>query len=119
MVQELGQNEKSALTSLRGVLAHVREVDPEMPAQTLLTLLEVADKPGITMRDLQDRLGLSSAAVSRIISRLSEWEKHEVPGLNYVDRRSNPVDRRYQIVEPTAKGLSFIRKVLNNIRKHQ
>jgi uncharacterized membrane protein len=73
---ELDKSEKPTLAGLRGVVTAAREVDPEMPAQTLLALLEVANEPGITMKDLQDRLGLSSAATSRVISRLSEWERH-------------------------------------------
>jgi DNA-binding MarR family transcriptional regulator len=109
---EMEKSEKPMLAGLRGVITAAREVDPEMPAQTLLALLEVANEPGMTMKDLQEKLGLSSAATSRVISRLSEWEKHGVAGLNYIDRRHNPHDRRYQIVSLTPKGMSFIRKLL-------
>lgn len=112
MAQELDKNEKAALSGLRAVVNASREVDPEMPAQTLLAILEIANDPGMTMKDLQDKLGLSSAATSRIISRLSEWERHGTPGLNYIDRRHNPMDRRYQIVSPTPKGLAFVRKLV-------
>jgi DNA-binding MarR family transcriptional regulator len=109
---ELDRAEKSTLGGLRAVLTVAREVDPEMPAQTLLTMLEVAYDPDISMADLQQRMGLSSAAMSRIISRLSEWEKHEVPGLNYVVSRKAPTDRRFVLVTPTPRGLTFVRKLV-------
>lgn len=112
MAQELDKTEKAAIAGLRGAMLAVRDVDPEMPAQTLQTLLEVAMEPGITMADLQKRIDLSSAAMSRIISRLSEWKKHQVPGLNFLQAQPNPMDRRYVIVHPTAKGLAFVRKIV-------
>lgn len=113
---ELDKTELPALTALRGVIRTVRdEADAEMPAQTLMALLEVANDPGLTMKELEARLGLTTASVSRLVSRLSEWKSEKIgakePGLNFLTRRSNPNDRRYQIVNLTPKGLSFVRKL--------
>lgn len=117
---ELEKNERPALTALRGVIRTVRDdADAEMPAQTLMALLEIADDPGLTMKELETRLGLTTASVSRLVSRLSEWKSEKTgakePGLNFVVRRPNPNDRRYQIVNLTPKGLSFVRKLTKAI----
>lgn len=88
------------------------EIDTEMPAQTLQAFLEVLIEPGIAQRDLELKLGVTSATASRIISRLSQWERHNVPGKDVLSSRKNPLDRRYMICEPTAKGIAAARKIV-------
>lgn len=113
MVNQLDRAERAALMRLASAIRAVRdEIDTEMPAQTLQAFLEVLIEPGIAQRDLELKLGVTSATASRIISRLSEWERHQVPGRDVVSSRKNPLDRRYMVVEPTAKGVSAARKIL-------
>lgn len=110
-MKQLENSEKAALLRLRAVLDVVRDVNPEMPAQTLQALVLVALEPNISMSDLEKRLGVSSAATSRIIARLSEWERHEVPGRNWLEQRMNPLDRRYRVVELKPKGMTLMKRI--------
>ena len=112
MAIDLEEGERRTLHGLQAAVGVIRKEDKEMPAQTLAVLLEVVNNPGITMKDLETKMELSTAATSRIISRLSQWEKHEVPGHNFVEARKNPLDRRYMVVEPTAKGMAFVRRLV-------
>lgn len=93
----------------------VRSVDDEMPAQTLQALAEVCAEPGIEQSVLMRRLGMSGAATSRIVSRLGEWASYKKPGLNLVEARPNPMDRRYALVYPTASGVVLMRRIMSAI----
>jgi DNA-binding MarR family transcriptional regulator len=115
MAQQLERAERVTLAKFIAAIKAVREIDSEMPAQTLQALLEVALEPGIEQKELERKMGVSSATSSRIVSRLSEWERHEVPGKNLLASRKNPLDRRYMVVEPTAKGLAAVRKILSQL----
>lgn len=112
----MAQQEKiEGLVGLQRAVEVVREFDPEMPAQTLMAFLYVANNPGMTMRDLETKLNSTSATTSRIVSRLSEWEKPKVPGLNWINREENPADRRYKIVTLTIKGRTAARKIATSL----
>lgn len=112
MALELNEDDKMALEGLLRTVVRVREADPEMPAQTLYAMLEIAKSPGLTMIELQNKLSMSSAGTSRVVSRLVETERPGVPGLGFVTRSENLSDRRNKIVQPTAKGLAFIRRLI-------
>jgi DNA-binding MarR family transcriptional regulator len=112
------EQEKAALDGLVYALTRVREVDPEMPAQTLYALLEIVKNPGMSSAELNVKLGMSSAGVSRVVSRLTEWKdtkEPKVPGLDFITRTENLMDRRHKILEPTAKGLAFVRKLIRKL----
>ncbi|WP_296320846.1 winged helix-turn-helix transcriptional regulator [Reyranella sp.] len=115
MALELNDDDKVSLDGLIRTVMTVRETDPEMPAQTLYALLEIVKNPGITMIELQNKLNMSSAGTSRVVSRLSQIEKPNVPGLDFVLRSENLMDRRNKIVQPTPKGLAFVRKLLRKL----
>lgn len=115
MALELNNDDKAALEGLLHTVTKVREADPEMPAQTLYALLEVVKNQSMTIGELQNKLGMSSAGASRVVSRLTEWERPNVPGLDFVSRTENLMDRRNKVVEPTAKGLAFVRKLLRKL----
>jgi DNA-binding MarR family transcriptional regulator len=117
MVNELSKQEATSLRTILAALDVIRAVDPEMPAQTLQALMEVVNDPGIVQNDLQKKLSLSTAATSRIVARLSEWKRHQEPGLNFVEARPNPLDRRFALVYPTARGMTFARKLIASLNK--
>lgn len=109
---ELDGTERQGLEHLIRTLMRVREVDAEMPAQTLYALLEIVKRPGITMIDLQRLLGMSSAGTSRIVSRLVDVERPGVPGLGFARRTENSADRRNKVVHPTPQGIAFVRRIM-------
>lgn len=89
----------------------LRAIDPEMPAQTVLTFLLVADEPDVTMRDLQTRLGLSSAATSRNVAALSKHHRLGKDGADVIEAYEDPTDRRYKRVRLTPKGTALTRRI--------
>jgi len=110
---------KLSAETLINAMKKVRELDDEMPAQTLLTLLVVYRRDGsITQFDLRSELGVASSTAARISGRLGPWEKFPAkPGLGLIHSEQDPHDRRFRILSLTAKGRSFIDSVLKEIHK--
>lgn len=92
------------------VINEFRKVSPDLPAQTMLTLLEIgkASPDGISMADLGQRTGLTQSSVSRNVSALSRVGRKGKPGADLVRRDEDPLDRRNKIVALTAKGNRLI-----------
>lgn len=116
MAQQLTDDERVALQGIRALLNTVRKEDPEMPAQTLLAFVEIALEPNISMADLRARLDVASSTSTRIVYRLTEWERHKKPGRDWVVKRPDPMDRRFELVEPNAKGMGFARKLAASLQ---
>jgi DNA-binding MarR family transcriptional regulator len=89
----------------------LRAIDPEMPAQTVLTFLIIADEPDISMRDLQNRLGLASSSTSRNVAALSKHHRLGKDGADVVEAYEDPADRRYKRVRLTGKGAALTRRI--------
>ncbi len=112
----MAQPSKENATRLANVLHKVRELDPEMPAQTLLAVLLIATNESFSQQDLRDALGVASSTSARISARLSEWEKFpNQPGLSLVKSEINPVDRRLRLLSLSAKGKAFVASVLKEL----
>lgn len=92
-----------------------RDLDPELPTQTVVCFILIANADeDIQMRDLQNALDTSSASTTRNVAHLSDHYKPRVPGLGLVEAYEDMNDRRYKRVRLTAKGKSF-RTRLNSI----
>jgi DNA-binding MarR family transcriptional regulator len=92
------------LNKLLRAVEEFRKIDPEMPPQTIETYLWVAMQPGLTMKEIADRVGLSQSAISRNIQALSKWHRLNKPGYDLVTATEDPRERRRKIVTLTPKG---------------
>lgn len=108
------------MQSLIDFVSEVRAVDPEMPAQTILAFLLVAeaDIAGriITMREIQQYLEVSSGTCSRITARLGQWKAYQSPGLDFIGADRDPMDRRIVRLRLTPKGAAFARRLQSLMR---
>lgn len=84
-----------------------RQLDPEMPAQTIMTFLTVAHNPGITLTRLAEHLGLALSSTSRNVYSLSRLKVGTTPGHDLLAYDTNPMNRREKIVNLTPKGERF------------
>ena len=97
-------NAMQALGRLVGTIAVAREIDAQLPAQLLHSLLEVALQPGLTMQELSERTGLSQSSCSRNMAALGKWHRLGVPGHNLVETVDDPTDRRRKVMLLNARG---------------
>ena len=101
------------LNKLAVAIDILREVDPELQAQTLATLIEVARHPdGIKMQELAARVNISQSSVSRNISAMSHTHRVGKPGYNLVIAFEDPTERRRKIVRLTPNGQRLVKRLL-------
>lgn len=100
--------EKQAVRLLAHCISEIRELHPEIQAQTIHVLLEVAIQPGITMGQLMKKTLLSQSSCSRNVSLLADWNRHGYPGLGLVKTKEDPTERRRKIVTLTLKGRELV-----------
>jgi DNA-binding MarR family transcriptional regulator len=84
-----------------------RQLDPEMPAQTVLTFLTVATNPGIGMSKLAEKLGIAMSSTSRNVFVLSRFKQGQTPGHDLISSEMDPDNRRAKILTLTPKGERF------------
>lgn len=85
-------------------LEEIRKVDSEMPTQMAACFIAVALRPGITMKELADEVGLAQSSVSRNVAMLSKQFRPGKPGHDLVEAMEDPAERRRKIVRLSFKG---------------
>lgn len=102
---------------LISLIEEFRKLDTEMQAQQMLIFLIVMRNPDIGMRDLEDKVGLSGASVSRNVAAMSKVHRKGRPGHDLVEAYEDPEDRRYKKVKPTHKGKMVYASLLGIISR--
>ena len=74
------------MLNLTALIRYLRETDDSISMHQLETLLLVAQagSEGITMRDVEQRMGVPNATLSRNIAYWSKWRKQNVPGMDFI-----------------------------------
>lgn len=97
------------ITLLQAARTELCNQDLQLPM--LLVFLEIAREPGISLSQLEQRVGLSQAAVSRIVAKLGRGMLSQ-NGLHLVHAYENPAGRRSKLVELTSTGASALARIL-------
>jgi DNA-binding MarR family transcriptional regulator len=87
-----------------------------MPIQVCLLFVLVAQNEGSSQATFEKALGISRSAISRGAARLSHYGWNNKPGLDLIDMREDPTDRRYKVLHLTPKGRLLIRQIMGAIR---
>ena len=106
---------KKTIAALIRVTDEFRKLDAEMPMQTAAVFLHVMFTPGVTMKDLADRCGISQASTSRNIAALSKWHRLGKAGHDLVEAVEDPAERRRKIVNLTPKGKRVRDAILSTV----
>lgn len=96
-------------------LEFLSTIDKDMQLSTALTLLYAAEREGQHQNDIEERTGMSNAAISRNVSYWSKWKRHKVAGHNMMESLIDPQDRRYRLLMLTNKGTAFINRLKEQI----
>lgn len=103
--------QNNALLTLLRKMEHVRAVDPEMPAQTLCSLLLISSKPGRMISEISKELGIAVSSATRNVFSLAKWKTPGTPGLDLVRAEEDEQDRRIKRLYLTAKGERFVQQL--------
>lgn len=79
-----------------------------MSPQALQITLEVAQHPGVTMKQLMDASGIALGSVSRNLMALGEWHRSDMPGLGLIEAVDDPREYRRKAAFLTKKGRKFV-----------
>jgi DNA-binding MarR family transcriptional regulator len=85
-----------------------RELDPNLGAQTIATLITVALTPGLSPNDLVERLGYTGASASRNWTHLSTRRN----GLGLIHDTPDVRDYRRRVLHLTPRGIQFLLKII-------
>ena len=111
-VSEIRPASRARLRQLREALEAVREIDGDLTAGQILTLIEVALSPGTTVSNIGQRLGVQLSTVSRNADIVGTYGRQGKKGLGLVERRPDPEDRRVKGLYLTAKGVRAVTRML-------
>lgn len=103
--------ETGRIRPLISVMEEFRKLDADIQAQTIIILLQIASKPHLQMRELEEATGLASSSVSRNVAALGRVHRKGRPGLGLVLAYEDQEDRRFKRVHLTSMGKKFIETI--------
>ena len=98
------------ITRVMMVVEEFRKIDPELPMQIALVFIMIADKPGISQKELVARSGMGRSSVSRHCAYLSKEY-----GKGLVTIQEDPVDRRSKVCKLTPAGERTIQSLTHYV----
>lgn len=113
----------SAETARRGIFGALqlfetfRELQHDMPMQTVSVFFVIAMRPGLYQRELLNLLDLSQSSISRNVMALGETNRHGEPGLGLIEQRRDPLDARQFTLHLTPAGKELVNRVLSIIAR--
>jgi DNA-binding MarR family transcriptional regulator len=92
------------------LLDEFRKVNPNMPMQMAAMLMLVADKPGVSLKEIGQRLGMGKSSVNRDAAILADgW------GTPLIRYGRDPADGRNNICHLTPVGQRLVQSVVHYI----
>jgi len=96
------------LAQLSAVMTCLRtELNKDLPIQHIALLLAVVQKPGISMQELMEQLGMPQGSVSRNVKLLSSRGR----GYGLLQTVQGEVKRKQVVVYPTEKCIRLVVKL--------
>lgn len=99
---------RNNLVRLIRVLEEFRQLEPDLPSQVIHAFLAAAANPGLSIRELQDRLGMTSASASRCFAFLSDQHRLGKEGLDLIRYEGDSANLRIKRVFLTTKGQRLV-----------
>lgn len=84
---------------------------PLMTLTQLLTFMCIARRGKCTQKDVERELDLTNASASRNVQAWVDMSQFGRPGLAFVRKEEDPLDRRNRVLTLTPEGLNFYEKM--------
>ena len=82
--------------------------DAKLPAVQQRVCLAIYNAPGLSQDDVSKRLGMDKSSIAKLVSKLVTN--------GYVERSTNPSDRRVYQLELTENGIRVTKELIRNIQ---
>ena len=102
--------------ALLKTLQRLRDRYKDMTVLQAMCFFMVAQRPGISQKELYEVLGASDSAASRILAVLSDFGDRKTAGLDLVRMTTNPTDRRVKLLYLTQKGHRVMEDIVSDIK---
>jgi DNA-binding MarR family transcriptional regulator len=97
------------------VLGRLRDRHADMTVLQAMCFFLVSARPGISQRQLMNELDSNDSTISRILSLLSDLGDRKSAGLDLIEMKVNPNDRRERLMFLSPKGRRFMADVSNDL----
>lgn len=108
-------DQRSKIAALNRLLSALREIHPQIEAHQVQILLEIAQRPLSTMRELADATDVAISSISRNLDALGEEHRNGKPGLGLVAKDWDPREPRRMIAWLTPKGKEVVSRLLETV----
>lgn len=93
-------------------------VDAEISAQRIITLIGVAEHPGVAQYELGERIGIDAAStLSRNLNDLTHRTSRRKPGSGLVTQEPDPDFRRRNVVRLSDRGEALLAAMTAEVNK--
>ena len=103
------------LYAVSRLLREFQRISPTITIQTAEAFVLVAIHEGLTIGQLGERIGVSTSGASHATSMLTRHGRRGKPGLDLVEMREDPQDRRIRGLYLTAKGKMHKQALLDEV----
>ncbi|MDK1386295.1 MarR family winged helix-turn-helix transcriptional regulator [Sinorhizobium sp. 8-89] len=100
------------VSKLLQVINTLRKGGEQMPIQTAHVFFAIMARPGITMAQLAEEVGLSQSSCSRNVAALGEWHRLGKPGYDLIESTNDPNEGRRLIMFLSPKGRQLARQLI-------
>ncbi|MBD9371353.1 winged helix-turn-helix transcriptional regulator [Rhizobium sp. ARZ01] len=94
------------------IISTLRRGGEQMPIQMAHVFLAIMARPGTTMANLADEVGISQASCSRSVAALGDWHRLGKPGYGLIETAPDPKEGRRMIMFLSPKGRQLARQLL-------
>jgi DNA-binding MarR family transcriptional regulator len=101
----------SKIASINQLLTAMREIHPQIEPHQVQILLEIAQKPLSTMKELADATDVAVSSISRNLDALGEVHRKGTPGLGLVAKDWDPREPRRMVAWLTPKGKEVVSRL--------
>ena len=81
-----------------------RKVEHSMTANAMIAFLTIATDPGVTVSELQRRLGMNNSTIARVVASLSSHHRGGKDGFDLIMYKEDYIDRRVKHLHLTPRG---------------
>jgi DNA-binding MarR family transcriptional regulator len=99
---------RSKIVAINRLLSTIREIHPHIEAHQVQILLEIAQKPISTMKELADASDVALSSISRNLDVLGDRHWRGGPGLGLVAKDWDPREPRRMIAWLTPRGQEVV-----------
>jgi DNA-binding MarR family transcriptional regulator len=110
--REGGATQRDRLSALLAGILPISRKHKKLTLSHLAALLLIAVHEQLTAAELTDALGLEQSTVSRMTDLLSGYGKRGTKGLDLIQDRDDPQDRRRKIYSLSPKGRALLDQML-------